>query len=170
MEVAPPAPDAASAGVPSAAPSPEVLARARAVLAERAEERAPLGGTRFVVSVSELLAFAEDPQASYRERLLPRALHGAPPPVRLEADEEDDLSLAHPDADARDERRATWDEAHEVAVDGPIDRAALGRAVHAVIERLSSDRIDEEQIQRALLEEWEGDPPSGAEALVRGMV
>lgn len=51
-----------------------------------------------------------------------------------------------------------------------LDRAALGRAVHAAIERLAAEPPDDEAVSRALEEEWPGGAPPGATEAVARMV
>jgi ATP-dependent helicase/nuclease subunit A len=99
---------------------------------------APLGSTRFVVSVSELLLFARSPVEWYTQRVLlddPHADghgvaeapgHDGEDPFALDGEADESRRLA--------ERRAEWDELPEA--DARASRAALGSAAHAVIESL----------------------------------
>ncbi|MDA1195992.1 MAG: UvrD-helicase domain-containing protein [Planctomycetota bacterium] len=117
-------------------------ARAEALIARAAESAAPLGHTRFVVSVSELLTFAESPQRYYHERVV---LAGAREELsaRWDAGREADVPMAASgDVDSalrRAERLDLWDEPEERV--GPLDRAAVGRAVHGVIEHLRAEDL-----------------------------
>ena len=155
----------------------DALAQAATLLEAAAEPVAPLADTRFVVSVSELLAFAASPQRYYRERVIQagasEALAAAwdAPTHEVEAASPDDL------AGARAERVADWDEAPEppsgaegagARSAGP-DRAALGRAVHAVLEhvRATDTSAPSQYVERAV--EAEGGDETFA-AAVRAMV
>ncbi len=115
--------------------TPELQAEAGAVLAAAGAGIAVLGDTRYVVSVSELLTFAESPQRYYRERVVyggARAAASAAwdlPPEGLDGE-----AATPEDTGARSERVAQWDEPAEQHTG--LDRAAVGRAVHAVIEHL----------------------------------
>jgi len=131
----PPAPPAAAPAVADAD-----RAAAREILTEADRSAAPLGDTRYVVSVSELLTFASSPQRYYTDCVL-RA--GARAAVSAEWDRtapataDEAAEAAAPDAGRRAERAEMWDEGDDVAAG--LDRAAVGRAVHAVIERLGAD-------------------------------
>ncbi|MDJ0975666.1 MAG: UvrD-helicase domain-containing protein [Planctomycetota bacterium] len=148
---------------------------ARRLLARAAEPTAPLGDTRFVVSVSELLAFAASPGRYYQDVVLQGAQRGAAPTVEAFAPgldpEEPAFELGAEDDVARDRRReraATFDEPW----DGGVDRAAIGRAVHAVIERLGADGDAglEAALGHALEEEFPAGAPDAVERAVREMV
>jgi len=123
----------------------DVRAEARALWSAAAETVAPLGATRYVVSVSELLTFAESPQAYYTERVVRGGARAAAA-----------AAWDTPEAGRREEAQAGWDETSE-RHDG-LDRAALGRAVHAVIEHLgASGTIDGNVLEQAVLAEGGGE-------------
>ncbi len=142
-------------------PTDEDRAWAATKLAEAEVETCPLGDTRYVVSVSELLAFAADPSRYYAENVL------------LEEHVYED---ALPDLDAmgeagaetrgheRVERLDRWDEPGET-----VDRAALGRVVHAVLEHVPGATVDD-VLRGALREEYPAGTPDGVEAQARGMI
>lgn len=155
--------------VPPPAPVlPEVLPEDRAALAaarERAaRDTAPLGDTRFVVSVSEVLAFAASPAAWYETRILGELPEVDPGGL---IDTEDPLEVAGAWSDQQmrlSDRRAAWDEPHVEARaerPGAVDRSAVGRLVHALLEhRKPGERgLEAEALERlAALEFPEGLP------------
>jgi hypothetical protein len=114
---------------------------------------APLGHTRFVVSVSDLLAFAESPQRYYVERVLLAGVRAAgtavwdAPPDDVAGDGDD-----APDAGRRLERLEAWDEPRDT---GSQARAAIGRAAHAAIAALGpdDDAVPAGALEAAVLEE-----------------
>ena len=132
-----PAPVEVRADVPVATEAALVEARAR--LAAAAADVAPLGHTRYVVSVSELLAFAESPQRYYLERVVLAGgrVRGA---AAWDAPAHD-VEPAGEDAHAarRAARAALWDEPPEP--EATLDRAAVGRAVHAVLEHVRAGDV-----------------------------
>jgi len=131
-----------------------------------------LGGTRYVVTVSELLTFAESPALLYRQRLSPR--EGRPlrellleRPRDPEGERQVSEVRAPEDAAAlRAEARARWDEPASV-VEG-IDRAALGRAVHLLIERWNPRVVLD--LDETLASEHEGAVPPATRALAHEML
>ncbi len=129
----------------------ETRREAENLWAAAAEPVAPLGHTRYVVSVSELLTFAESPQRYYRERVV---LGGASAALSAAWDrpvpEMDGDTATAADTGLRAARVEDWDEPGELH--GGVDRAALGRAVHAVIEHLSArdERIPGWVLERAV--------------------
>ncbi len=140
-------------------PSDEALEEATRLLAPAAHPTAPLGDTRFVVSVSELLTFAASPQQFYVDRVINAGARERvsaawdAPSSDPEAMHED---APDPEAGRRADVRAAWDEGADT--DGGLDRAAVGRAVHAVIEALTAgDDAVPEDVLRAACEEERGD-------------
>jgi hypothetical protein len=129
-----------------------------------------LGRTPYVVTISDLLAFAASPQRYYAERVI-----GAEAPASrgLAAEADDPASGLDVDADAgaSEARRADrWDEGSAVD-DRGLDRRALGRAVHAVLGRVGpAGAASEAEVAEALRREWGTDVPSGAAAAARAMV
>jgi ATP-dependent helicase/nuclease subunit A len=150
-------------------PDAETRETAARLLAAAEEEVASLGYTRYVVSVSELLLFAESPPRYYEERVIGVGAQAAaasrwdqPLLVPGEAGESDD-----PDRGRRAERRALWDEPADteaVPEGARLDRAAVGRAVHAVIEGLQAgdESVPAERVQAAVAEEGGGAEMEGA--------
>ena len=170
----PPAEAAAAAPVPVAPPGAAAVAEAERVLAESGAPVAPLGGTPYVVTVTDLLQFAHSPAAALRAaarappgpgasgaagprrargprgggrgggagRRAPRGARGAvgrgPPGLR-------------PGRGAGRRRGAPRapSEAPSAGPHAGLDRAALGRAVHAAIERLAAEPPDDEAVARA---------------------
>ena len=147
-------------------PSVEVTARERAelVLGETKRPVAPLGHTRYVVSVSELLTFAASPQRYYTECVIGAGARAAASAL-WDAPAQEDGSSSDGSAPV-DGRRAArliewdeteWDEASDANAglgdaavgntavgntavgNTAVGRAAIGRAVHAVIERLGAN-------------------------------
>jgi ATP-dependent helicase/nuclease subunit A len=141
----PPAPEPPEAAPAASGPDPAAAAEAERVLAAAAEPLATLGGTRYVVSVSELLLFARSPREHYAER------HATPeePPAASEA----------PPSGGE------WDEpAPEL---GREERMALGRAVHAAIERWTPGAAPD--TDAALADELGREPEPALAALAREM-
>lgn len=163
-------PQAAPPTAPVPQPSPAALARAEEVWARAARPVAPLGHTRYVASVSELLAFAASPQRYYLERVLrgaERAAAASAWDAPSGAQDGDPLpSSEDPRAAQRAELAEAWDEPGEVHAG--LDRAALGRAVHAVLEhvRATDEDVPASALERAV--EEEGGDAAFAEA-VRGL-
>ncbi len=138
------------------------LALARRRIAEAEAPVATLGNTRFVVSVSELLTFAASPQRYYEERVLFAGARSAAAAAWDTPSHEVDTGTAADDL-ARRERWEEWDEHEPQAmltsgsqVEAPasasdgLDRAAVGRAVHAVLEHV---RAGDETAPEGLLEQ-----------------
>lgn len=128
-----------------------------------------LGRTPFVVTISDLLAFAESPRRWYEERYV---LAGAARSLALHAQPDDPGSAAEASPEAADLAEAKEDRLDEgrETLDG-IDRAALGRAVHAAVERWRpSDSDARALVARAVEAEFGKSPPAGALPLARAMV
>ncbi len=164
VPVAGPAPDVG-------APSASIEADAQAHLARVALAPSPLGGTRYVVSVSELLTFAASPADLYRQRLLPRDRPLASVRERVRGPSKE-REAGEPDVSEErrlllEETRAGWD---EPAVPGGLDRAALGRSVHLAIERWVPGRPVGEALEGVLEAGHEGPVPPGARALAAEML
>ncbi len=128
-------------------------------------DRAPLGDTRFVVSVSELLLFARSPVEWYAQRVLledPRAeLHGTAEAPGFDG-EDPHLEGGEEDESRRlSKRRSEWDELPEPDGPGParVSQAALGSAAHTVIEHMG--RGDAQPDLVGVLRGAAGGPPSG---------
>ncbi len=115
-------------------------ATAAAAAAHWARVRDPveaLGRTPYVVTISDLLAFAESPEAYYRERVLGAS---ALPAAGIRAERDDPASgseHAGDDAAREDAREHRLDEGQEVL--RGVAPPAPGRAVHAVLERVGPD-------------------------------
>jgi len=153
---------------PTLAPGAASRARADALLAAAAAPAAPLGDTPYAVTVSDLLDFARSPADHYRHRLEPREL-----PAVGAAPEPDDASSAPPEEDPfaarRAERLTLWDEA---LLDTDAPRAALGRAVHRLIERWvpGTEAPPETEVTRVLAGEIGGPASDELVSLAREMV
>ncbi|MEZ6025615.1 MAG: UvrD-helicase domain-containing protein [Planctomycetota bacterium] len=125
---APPLPPAPDAG--------EASDEAAACIRLAQQDAAPLRDTRYVASVTELVAFAASPAAWYERYVLGVA---SDPPRRTTSDEAEELRRP-----PREDDEVTWRV-------GPDPRAAaVGTAVHAYLERvagletaLEQDRLDE---------------------------
>jgi ATP-dependent helicase/nuclease subunit A len=146
------------------------VVRAREAWARVSRPPPGLGRTPFVVSVSDLLLFAESPERWYRERAL-----GAEPAAlgarRAESDDpaagREEETTGDPDAALAAAER--WDEGTE-PIDG-IDRAALGRAVHAVLEHVRPDgEVPPDAVDAALAVEFPDGVPAAARTAARAMV
>ena len=151
------------------APSAAACVAADALLDRATEPVAPLGDTPFAVTVSELLEFAVSPAAHRKRQLEPRVL----PELRGPSEPEDPASgeeSVDPHAARREERARLWDEGH--VIDGGLDRAALGRALHALLETLGpgADQATAEALERVLGSEFGAEVPEGAAALLESMV
>ncbi len=139
-------------------------AQARHRLERAREDVAPLGDTPFVVTVSELLAFARSPAGLWRSRHERERPWAPDPPAEGDAA---DAGGTVDEARARARERAErFDEHHP---EGPLDRAALGRALHAVLERLgpSGEAVPDAGIDLALETEFDGAPPEARPLLLR---
>lgn len=152
----------ASVEVPERPPLEHVLAAvgpqeheaARAVWLAASAPTQPLGDTRYVVSVSELLTFAESPQRYYRDRVVfAGARTAAAAAWDTSVSDLDGVALERPEAGRDAERIAIWDEPLETHAG--VDRAALGRAVHMVLEhvRAQDDTAPEGWLEQAVLAE-----------------
>ncbi|MHC5011141.1 MAG: UvrD-helicase domain-containing protein [Planctomycetota bacterium] len=144
---------------------------ADALLARAGREAAPLGGTPYVVTVSELLAFAHSPSRLYGARMAHDAqATAAPSPAPEPEDPASGDEVFDPEAERRAEAERLWDEGTEV-VDG-LDRAALGRAFHVLLERLRPGEAEPaaEEIRRAVAEEFASAPPAETPGRLGGMV
>ena len=180
------------------APSADACRAADALLAAARERVAPLGDTPFAVTVSELLEFAASPSRHHARGLEPKGL----PDLRSAAEPDDPVAYAPgaEDQDARRAERARlWDEdpppepegaggragapggpggddgaGGEGAVAGaaPLDRAALGRALHALLETLEpgAGAASPEALERVLAAELGVHPPAAATRLLEAMV
>jgi ATP-dependent exoDNAse (exonuclease V) beta subunit len=146
-------------------PEPTTADRARAeslVRAARADV-APLGETRFVVTVSELLLFAESPARYYEERVL-AAARSAP--------------ARGPDDDAvtfdEDEGAAAWVErlaAFDEEDPADRDRARIGQACHAWIRDFVRRGIAPPEARLAAIcaAVFDAEPPAGVLEDVRAL-
>ena len=147
--------------------TPEVTPAARAeaqnLLARADVPVAPLGDTRFVVSVSELLTFADSPQRYYRERLIQAGARAALSSVWDASPHEVESASAGDRDGQRAEAAVAWDEPREHVAG--LDRAAVGRAVHAVLEhvRAGDETTPLTWLERAV--EAEGGDDAFAEAV-----
>ena len=142
---------------------PAVRARARALWASVRAPHAGLHRTPFVVTISDLLAYAASPRDCYRERVL-----GVRPTLgRGPALEADDPESAARD-DERPPREDRLDEGRE-EIDG-LDRAALGRAVHAALEHFDGRATPAALVEAAVGAEWEGAAPAAAREAALAMV
>ncbi len=126
------------------------------LLDEVRRDPAPLGTTRFVVSVTELVTFADSPARWYEQVALGMAGHDA---RRLELDDEEPRDVRDDDeAFARD----------------PRDRhaAAIGNAVHAYIERFTGpDRsLDRDLLDEVLADAFGAPVPNAAAERARTLV
>jgi ATP-dependent helicase/nuclease subunit A len=141
IEDAPPEVRAPVPAVGASAPLGPSEAAEVALYLERAASVPPtLGGTRYVVSVSELLTFAASPQELYRQRLVPRPVHLASGAADLHERPREPANEREPaeglDPEGRGERAAARRRDDEPSNGSRgLDRAALGTAVHAVLER-----------------------------------
>ncbi len=152
--------------------TPDARAEAERLWSDAAQSVAPLGDTRYVVSVSELLTFAESPQRYYTDRVVfggarvaAAAAWDAPP------SEMDDAPGEGSEAGRRADAVEAWDETPEQHAG--LDRAALGRAVHAVIEHLGEGPDVPQGVLEQAVEAELGDRAPDAEAFAaaaRGMV
>ncbi|MFV1959124.1 MAG: PD-(D/E)XK nuclease family protein, partial [Planctomycetota bacterium] len=153
-------------------PGPDALREAERRLAEARADVAPLGATPYVVTVSDLTAFARSPAALYAARLEPRLEAAVESAGEEYAGPE---SGPDPGAVRREERRRLFDESH--GGDGPddrggIDRAAVGRALHRLLEGLppGAEAAGEDDLDLVLEEEFDGGAPPGTGDLLRTMV
>jgi hypothetical protein len=140
-------------------------AEARAHWARARRPVATLRRTPFVVSTSDLLAFAASPRRFYEERWLLAGGDGAA--LRCGADLDDPAAAGDGLEGARGAdapERGGADEASEAGGQRPdgLDRTALGRAVHAALERFHpAGPTVEEAVATAVLGEF---PAARAEA------
>ena len=152
-----------------AAPSAAACAEADARLAVAREPVAPLGETPFAVTVSELLEFAASPARHHALRLEPRDL----PDLRALAEPDEPAWGADADeghAARRAERVRLWDEAPGGG--SGLDRAALGRALHALLETLGPGDVEAspDALEAVLAAEFGVHPPDGSARLLQAMV
>ncbi len=157
------------------APGASARAEARRLREEAARPIDVLGGTPFVASVSDLLHFERSPARFYLRRLEPRA--EAPPRAAEPDDPASGDERGPSDEVRRADRRWRFDELgpEREAVEGGagrVDRAAIGRALHAVLEHLRPSRAgpSADQVREALVDQVEGEPSPDAVALVSAMV
>ncbi len=177
QRVDPPAAPAARDVVLGYAPSTaQARNEAARVLEEAAAPVAHLGGTPFVVTVTDLLHFAHSPAAYYRRHLEPQDL----PPLLSPLDAEDPAAgdeYDAPDAEREAQRRLLYDEVHAPMTEGEpsartsLDRASLGRALHAAVEALVPGErgLDDEELIRLLRREFAETPHEGALPLLQAM-
>lgn len=169
FDEAPTVPARASPPVRTHAPSAAACAAADALCAEACEPVAPLGETPYAVTVSELMDFAASPARHHERRLEPRSL-----PERRATLEPEDPASGGDDEDERGARQAErarlWDE--EAVSDPKVDRAALGRILHALLESLEAgaDAADQPLLERAVAAELSGPAPAAVVDLLQTMV
>lgn len=147
-------------------PDPAADREAEARVGRACRPTAPLGGTRFVVGVSELMRFAAGPARLYHERLVPADLAAVPgPPPALPEDAEPDAGESELLASRREGREAFDEPAPAAPEGGGASAAARGRAVHRLIEQLGPDLAPPTPaaLRAALAAELEGAEPAAAD-------
>lgn len=156
---------------PAAPGGPAGAAPVDAWLAGAAREPAPLGATRYVVSVSELVAFAASP-ARYHERYvlgLPEEGEAPARPVRGSA-----LRVGHDDDEheVEDATRRREDDEAGARPRGDAHAAAVGTATHAYLERIGAGEtgIDRDRLDEVVADAFPGPAPDGVRARVHDLV
>ncbi|MGE0192119.1 MAG: UvrD-helicase domain-containing protein [Planctomycetota bacterium] len=143
--------------LPAAPDVGETADEAAACVQAAAQDAAPLRDTRYVASVTELVAFAASPPAWYERYVL--GVSSEPP--RRETRDDDDLRRP-----PREEDEITWRT-------GPDPHAAsVGTAVHAYLERVAGPEtaLDQDRLDEVLADVFGRDVPPEARQRVEHLV